>query len=520
MKKIIALVLVGIMILVSTSCGEDAPAEKNTESVAADTSYDSMLTIFAHKPDTLCPLLTTSETNVQMLRNVFDGLISLNGGLEAEPRLAEGWSVSADGMLWTLKLRNDAKWHDGAAFTADDVVYTVNQIKLHEDSIFAANVSNIAEIRKKDTHTVEIEVNKPWLNFINLLYFPVVKKSSGDIDAESFSPVGTGAYVFSDSKAVDKYHLVRNENWWGGNPVTECIKVELLDDAETALYAFSAGNIDLTMAVDVNWGKFVDSATASYKSVNSSELTFIGINNNNGALRFPEVRRAVSYGVNRQKMVNDIMLNFAVPTSVPIHPDWKIYADNKFEVLQNVDAARTELEAGGWFETEGCWVKEEEGISYKTTFSMLYNEENTVREAIAQQIKQDLEGFGMTVTLEKVSFEDYESRIASGNYDLFVGEIIVAPDVDFSFLMGEGNIFRFANDEMTGMRDTLSVRKSSDVLAYTPLLEKMYTENPVVSLFFENKILVHSNRLEGDFVPTSFEIYKGIDKLQKKEAEN
>ncbi len=520
MKKIIALVLIISSVFVLFACGNKETEQEKPNSEQEKLSFESTISVFAHKPDTLCPLLSASESNNRMLQIVFDGLIGLNKELVAEPCLAESWQVSEDGKRWTVNLREDVVWHDGSAFEAKDVVYTVRQIKKSEKSIYAYNVSNISDVKAHGDSTVEFELEKPWLNFVNLLYFPIVKENSGDVDAESFQPVGTGPYVFKSKKEDSTYYLVRNDEWWGGKPVTECVQVEILADAETALYALSAGTIDMTMATDTNWGKFVDPETTAYSTMESSELTFLGINHASIALKQPEVRRAISCAVNRDEMVNNIMMGYATAARVPAHPGWKICAESKFDTKQNLEAAKKELEDNEWNEHNGFWDKTVDEEYCKTDFRLIYNEENAVRENVAMLVEANLESIGINVVTEKLRYEDYESRITSGDYDLFVGGVIISPDINFSFMLDEGNIFGFNGEEMLAARDAISTLDVSESpKAYSLVLEKLNEENPVISLYFEQKVLIHNNRIEGEFVPTSFDVYRGIETVKKKEVQ-
>ncbi|MBQ7096750.1 MAG: ABC transporter substrate-binding protein [Clostridia bacterium] len=520
MKRIIALILIVSSVFVLFSCGDKEKEQKNQTSENKKLSFESTISVFAHKPDTLCPLLSASESNNRMLQIVFDGLVGLSKELVAEPCLAEKWQVSEDGKIWTVKLREDVMWHDGSAFEAKDVVYTVRQIKKSEKSIYAYNVSNISDVRAVGEFSVEFELKKPWLNFINLLYFPIIKEHSGDIDGENFQPVGTGPYVFKSKKEDSTYYLVRNDEWWGGKPVTECIQVEILADAETALYALSAGTIDITMATDTNWGKFVDPETTAYSTMESSELTFLGVNHGNVTLKQPEVRRAISSAVNRDEMVDNIMMGYATATRVPAHPGWKVCAESKFDTKQNPEAAKKELEDNGWNKQNGFWDKSIDEEYCKTDFRLIYNEENVIRENIALLVETNLESIGINVVTEKLSYEDYESRIMDGDYDLFVGGVIVSPDINFSFMLDEGNIFGFSGAEMLAARDEISTLDASEPSkVYASVLEKLDAENPIISLFFEQKVLIHNNRIEGEFVPTSFDVYRGIETLKKKEVQ-
>ena len=153
MKRIIALILILGSVFILFSCGNKEKETDKTDVEKEKLSFESTISVFAHKPDTLCPLLSASESNNRMLQIVYDGLIGLSKELVAEPCLAESWQVSDAGKRWMVNLRDDVVWHDGTAFEAKDVVYTVKQIKKSEKSIYAYNVSNISDVKSLDEST-------------------------------------------------------------------------------------------------------------------------------------------------------------------------------------------------------------------------------------------------------------------------------------------------------------------------------------------------------------------------------
>ena len=92
------------------------------------------LSIFSYKPDTFCPIASNNKANVHMLNIVYEGLIELTNKLVPLPMLADSWIASENGLKWTINLKKNVSWHDGSGkLTANDVVFTVNQIKAFEN---------------------------------------------------------------------------------------------------------------------------------------------------------------------------------------------------------------------------------------------------------------------------------------------------------------------------------------------------------------------------------------------------
>ena len=516
MKKTLAFVMSALLIFSICGCGKYSKTNNESKKKTVDTQE---LSIYSYKPDTLCPILSKNEANIQMLGIVYEGLVSLTNSLYPDPCLAESWSVTEDGKKWTLLLRDDVLWHDGTAFSARDVVYTVNTIKKNAESIYSYNVSNIKSITQKGGAEIEIELYRPWANFVNLLYFPVIKSDNEDINASTFVPVGTGPYIFEDRNEGNVFYLVRNDEWWGEKPATKTIAVKMLPDNDTALYAFGSGSIDFTVAEDVNWGRFVDPVSSSYSTIPTPIFHFIGINHRNETLALPEIRRSISYAVNREEIISEVMTGYATAATMPIHPEWFMCGEKEFITKANNNAAQKELQKNGWELVDGVFRKTQEEKKHTATFKILYNEDNSARESIAEIIKKNLEELGFGITIEKVTFEDYQTRISEGDYDMFVGSYKISPDVDFSFVAGEGNLFGYDDEETEKAIETIRTKYSNSGIeqGYGAVIERFEKTVPIVGLFFEEKTMIHSNRIKGELSSSYFDVYRGIETLRKEE---
>ncbi len=517
MKRLLAFLMATMLVFATCGCGKDS--KKNNES--GKKTVDALeLSIYSYKPDTLCPVLSRNEANIQMLGIVYEGLISLSDTLYPDPCLAESWSVSEDGIWWTLALRQDVLWHDGTVFDSDDVVYTVNSIKKNEGSIYSYNVSNIKSITAKGHAEIKIELFDPWANFVNLLYFPIIKSGTMELDAADFVPVGTGPYSFEDRNEGNVFCLVRNDEWWGEKPATKTIAVKMLPDNDTALYAFGSGSIDLTTTEDMSWGRFVDPVSASYTTMPTPVFHFLGINHKNETLALPEVRKAISYAVNREEIISEVMTGYATAATMPVHPKWFMCGEKEFVTKQNNNAARKELQENGWELADGIYRKTGEETGHTAVFKILYNEDNAQRESVAAIIKKNLEELGFGITVEKVTFEDYQTRISEGDYDMFVGSYIISPDADFSFVTNEDNVFGYADEAADKAIENIRKKYSISGIeeGYGAVIDRFEESVPIVGLFFEDKIMVYSNRIKGDVAPSYFDVYRGIETLRKEET--
>ncbi len=513
-KKLLILFMVGLTIFSCCSCGNNISkkAFKNDEEDNAES-----LSIFSYKPDTFCPIASNNQANVSMLGVVYDGLISLNDKNVAIPNLAESWKSSDNAALWTLTLQDNVSWHDGTYLTSADVVYTINQIKKLENSVYHYNVSNIEMVDATGEKTIKFKLFKPSSNFISLLYFPIIKSGAEDIDLANYKPVGTGPYKFEDRNEGNVYYLVKNEKWWGGEVKTNTIQVKMLPGGDTALYAFGSGSIDLVPADNMDWGKFVDPLETSYAPIKTPVYNFLGINHKSSVLSKSEVRQAISLAIDRDEIVEESRLGYGVAVNTPMRPEWFLSENQSAELKKDTEAAKKLLEESDWKLKDNSYHKTEGGVELRTEFTILINEENTVKENIARIIQSNLEEFGIKTDIQRVSYEEYTKRISEGNFDTFVGSMIISPDLDFSTFLGDENIYSFSDEEMNFVMQEMNKKMGEDAIkaAYAEFINLFEQLNPVIGLFFEDSVMLYSKKITSKVEPAYFDIYRGLESLVK-----
>ncbi|HMO10890.1 MAG TPA: ABC transporter substrate-binding protein, partial [Actinotalea sp.] len=121
---------------------------------------DVLVAAIAGEPDQLDPHRTSSYFAFQVLENVFDTLVEPDEDLAMQPALAESWEISDDQLTWTFQIREGVTWHDGSAFSAQDVAYSFNRI-IDEELSPSWRFANVSEVTAPDDTTVVITVTEP-----------------------------------------------------------------------------------------------------------------------------------------------------------------------------------------------------------------------------------------------------------------------------------------------------------------------------------------------------------------------
>jgi peptide/nickel transport system substrate-binding protein len=200
----------------------------------------------AGKGESFNPALGSSFIDASRYYNLFDPLSRVSPTLEIEPGLALEWNPNSDSTVWELKLRPDVTWHDGKSFTADDVIYTLQEMD-DAKHISHSSVTNIklSDVKKLNDLTLRIPLKAPNAR----LFDSFVQQNTVIVQdgAKDFSkPVGTGPFMFESFSVGERSLCKRNPNYWEeGKPYVDEWEDISIDDNAARLNALLAGEIDM-----------------------------------------------------------------------------------------------------------------------------------------------------------------------------------------------------------------------------------------------------------------------------------
>ena len=205
-------------------------------------------------------VLTTNSYTADFLGLIYEGLTRLDENQRALPVLSDRWTVSDDGLIWEFHIRDGILWHDGEAFTAYDVEFTIQTILNPSiDSPYKSLLLNVSKCVATDSSTVRIALKKPNSFTPEMMSFPIIPKhqfSTVDVLTASrdLKPVGTGPYRFVSYDGAENIMLTLYDDWWCLNAdqnlksegmYIENIQVNIFRKAEDAMGAFQSGDVDV-----------------------------------------------------------------------------------------------------------------------------------------------------------------------------------------------------------------------------------------------------------------------------------
>ncbi|MFD2352823.1 ABC transporter substrate-binding protein [Nonomuraea ferruginea] len=185
-----------------------------------------------------------------LLVNVYEGLVKLDQDGKIVPLLAEKWEVSDDLKTYTFTLRPDVKFTNGAAFTADDVVFSFERLKSDWKLKITSQLDVVEKVEKKDDATAVVTLSKPSNSFLYTIAtrLGAMFSRTGVSDLAN-TPVGTGPYKLGEWRRGDHIRLDSNDGYWGTKPQIGSVTLKYFKDATAMNNALLTGGIDVISAV-------------------------------------------------------------------------------------------------------------------------------------------------------------------------------------------------------------------------------------------------------------------------------
>lgn len=266
-----------------------------------------------------------------LYQNVFEGLTRFEADGSVVPSLAQSWDISEDGLEYTFNLVPGVTFHDGTVMDADDVVFSLDRARA-EDSINAqkALFADIASVEAVADTTVKVTLSQPNGSFLfNMAWGDAVIVAEESIADIATTPIGTGAYKFSDWVQGDRIELVRNADYWGIAPPIETATFRFISDPTAAFAAVMAEDVDAFAGFPApeNLPQFDADPRFQVIRGNTEGETILSTNNKMPPFDDVKVRQAVAHAIDRQAIIDGAMFGVGTPIGTHFAPHNPDYVD-------------------------------------------------------------------------------------------------------------------------------------------------------------------------------------------------
>ena len=535
--KITAIVLSALIFLSGCRAkpdGTSSSAEPPTAVTA--TGSRNYLTMLYSAADTFNPYTAATDINRQLCRLLYEPLLKTDNSYNISYSLAQSAEVKGKECTVTLKSRY---FSDGSALTADDVVYSFNLAK-KSNTEYAYKLYEALSATVRDSKTVVIKLDHADPYFANTLDFPIIKKGSDtktDSDGVTRPPIGCGRFKLNDSE--DK--LITNEHDPGKNRTIKEIRLINAPDSEAVGHYVEIGAADMYYS-DISDGNILR-MSGKKVNINLNHLIYIGANLSDEQLSLNALRQAISSGLDRKEICRDGYFNNALPANGFFNPAWEaVKSVQNINLQANKEITIENLEEIGYNKLDSAGVRTN-GAGKKLKFELLVNKENRLRVSAARIIAKRLSEYGISVNVAEKSFADYTAALSSGNFQLYLAEVAITPNMDISSLVTEGGSAAYGikkpekkedekkadeKTEQTGSTEsTVSDTEQAEEQSLTAaelvsgfyagtntladLSSVLQTEMPVIPLCYRTGVLFYNDKIENVNNSSCSDIYFSID---------
>ena len=282
---------------------------------AQKSSKDTLTVALQANQGTLDPHFAATNQEMLVIRNIYNGLLKYKPDTaEITGDLATSWDVSADGLTYTFKLRQDVEWQKGFGhFTANDVKGSFDRLRAAETkSPFAGSVGMLQEVQVVDDYTVKFILNTPYAAFLQLLTDyragPIVNAKAVQQFGKDYdwNPVGTGPYQFVSGVPKQEATITAFDKYFGAQPPIKTIITRTVPDINAQVIGLENGQYDMLLAAPNDSAvvkQLTDKGfTRSIFSRNLPEVLLMNVT----VKPFDDVkvRQAIAYAVDRQQFID------------------------------------------------------------------------------------------------------------------------------------------------------------------------------------------------------------------------
>jgi len=512
----LVLCLLAVLAVVAAACGSgttsteaegtgsEAAADTGTEGAAAAGDASTLVVGGTEVPSHLDPAVVYELYASNILFNTTNRLVEAQPGTgEIGPGIAEEWEVSDDDLTYTFTLREGVTFHDGSDLTSEDVKWSLERaVNINHPESAAFLLGGIETIETPDDYTVVITLTEPSATFLPRLNYTVatILPSDGDVytapdqpleepsagEAEEFindqEIVGSGPYELTQYTPGESLTLEAFDDYWGEPPAIDTVQIQFFESSAQMTNAMSAGEIDF------NYNEFTPAERTALGQEDGLTIT----EQDGGLIRYividvtaapyddPEVRRAMSAAIDRQRIIDEVFEGAGAP----------LYSMVPSAFEESVDYM-SDIEA-----------EAPEGTEIELWYPL--NKYGDTEPDVAETIARSLEEAGFTVTTQSADWAaEYSDNTTTGTYSAYLlgwYPDYVDPDAYIDPFYGGEYIPYYQDDEMKDLirqQQTQEIDSEERAQTFDQIQQKAAEDMPYIPLYEQGQIAYHADSVTG-----------------------
>ena len=518
----------GLVSMAGCGGGDDAKKDEGADAPAAGGTADTITYSLTADPRAVDPAYFDDGESAVVSCNMYEGLYQY-GKTDAKvsPCLAKDLpEISDDGLVYTIKLNEGIKFHDGTDFNAEAVKASIErqlEPNRNSDMPYASFVfgeeeagNGVASVEAVDDYTVKITMRAASAPFVKNLAMalasPIVAPSAIEAatDGQAITnPVGTGPYKFVDWTKGASVTLVANEDYWGEAPKTKNLVFKIIAEGNTRLTSLINGECDIISSVDpASADQIVDNGFELF-SEDGMTINYMAFNTETGKCTDQEVRKAVAQAINVEEMVKSIYGDYATVAN-SVMPTWMApYTKDVKQTAYDPEAAKKTLADKG--------ITSLQCITYTT--ARPYNQKGG--SDLANMIQGYLSAVGVELSITQYDWTTYKTKVQTDPYDIcFYGWTGDNGDPDnFMDLLADTNwsmnVAHWQDDEYKALIAEGLKTPDGDArdAIYLQCEEMVAEKQPWVLISHSKNLLGYSPKVKDFYYhPTGVVFFKGVSK--------
>jgi len=507
--------------LVLPACGREPAGEG-----ACDAKWDALPPAYGDAlvegtigdASTLIPMLASDSASHAVAAMIFDGLLTYDKNLsDLEPRLAESWDVSDDGLQITFHLRHDVKWEDRVPFTARDVEFGFRTIvDPNTLTAYAEDYKQVKQFDVLDDYTFRVTYEKPYAPALatwgSLVVLPRHLLEGKDINnATEFGrkPVGLGMYSLESWESNLKITVRANPGYYRGRPYLERNIQRVIPDSQTQFLELKREDLDQMGLTSLQYRRQTDTPAFArnfhkYEYL-ANGYTYLGYNLQRPMFADVRVRRALTYAIDKQEIIDVVLLGLGAKAAVPYKPGTSWHNDQVKDLDYDPEKARALLAEAGWKDSDGDGVLDKDGQPFE--FKILTNHGNEARLNAATVIQHRLGKIGVKAEVRVIEWAAFlKDFVDKRNFDAVLLGWTLDPDPDQYIIWHssktgpkEFNFVTYANAEVDDLleKGRRTFDRDERKRIYDRFQEILVDDQPYTFLYYSQSLVAVHCRFHG-----------------------
>ncbi len=549
MTKLIALLVALSLLFTLGACGKAEETEESSEEenyIPSDTVSGKPLTGVNAKDDvfsiavdfnrSLNPLRTSSSASLTIAGLVFDNVFEVDASYNLSSRICTDWVCNEEGNFWTLTVDTTIPMHDGTTLTAYDVAYSIQRAMIYS-SLYAGRLYSVQGCTAYADDQLCISTKYPDTRLPWRLTIPVIKRGS----ILSNAPAGTGPYMFafgepeetplpevtenpdpgmpaepapspSPTPEPEPDRLVAFEGYGKSLPI-DTIYLCAYTDPATMITEYESGLVDLVINDPTGVYNLGYGGMNEKRVFPVTNMHYIGFNGYSDFLCYASYRQVITYLIDREAIVEEVMDGWADAATLPINPHSELYDHELAATLAyNKEKCQESLAALGCRDLDGDGELEFalSGSKVEISIVFLVCADTAAKVTAARRICEAMQELGFPVTLKELSWKDFQAALAEpqdedsgkATFDMYYDEVALTADWDvMPFFEEEGplNYGMWKVDSViNAVTGYMSAGQGDQKGACRTMCEVLAQEALIVPVCFEKKVVIsHLNTIRG-----------------------